>query len=107
MIYFKKFFYKVYDYIIQKIRFKKENIQFNGELQGKQVEEYCILNEDAELLLQQVFAKMKFSARSYHKILKVARTIADMEGTEYIERSHLGEALTYRAPDKKYWDSWL
>lgn len=92
---------------IQKIRFKKENIQFNGELQGKQVEEYCILNEDAELLLQQVFAKMKFSARSYHKILKVARTIADMEGTEYIERSHLGEALTYRAPDKKYWDSWL
>ena len=59
-----------------------ENIQFNGELQGKQVEEYCILNADAELLLQQVFAKMKFSARSYHKILKVARTIADMDGAE-------------------------
>lgn len=89
---------------IQRIRFQGEKIQFNGEMQGKQVEYFCSLSEEAESLMQRAFDKMKFSARSYHKVLKVARTIADMEGEARIESRHLGEALTYRTLDKKYWN---
>lgn len=89
---------------IQKLRFQGETIQFNGEMQGKQVEQYCVLEPEAEALLQKAFSKLKFSARSYHKILKVARTIADMDGAELIGSTHVGEALTYRALDKKYWN---
>lgn len=89
---------------IQRIRFQKDTIQFNGEMQGKQVEFYCSLSADAERLMQKAFEKQKFSARAYHKILKVARTIADMENEVCIQSRHLGEALTYRTFDKKYWN---
>lgn len=50
------------------------------------------------------FQHMPFSARAYHRILKVARTIADMEASETINKEHLGEALSYRSFDKKYWN---
>lgn len=89
---------------IQRLRFQNDTIQFNGEMQGKQVEFYCSLSPDAELLMQKAFEKQKFSARAYHKILKVARTIADMEHESDIQSRHLGEALTYRTLDKKYWN---
>lgn len=89
---------------IQRKRFKNESFQFNGEMQGKHVEEYCVLSKEAESLLEKAFYKLKFSGRAYHKVLKVARTIADMDGTEKIESAHIGEALSYRAFDKKYWN---
>ena len=89
---------------IQRERYKIEGIQFNGELKGSQIEKYCLLEKDARKLLKMAFQHMPFSARAYHRILKVARTIADMEAAESIHRTHVAEALSYRAFDKKYWN---
>lgn len=89
---------------IQKERYKKEGIRFNGELTGKQIKKYCSCTKEGERLLGMAFEKMKFSARSYHKVLRTARTIADLEGKEKIDSSHIGEALSCRAFDKKYWN---
>ena len=88
---------------IQKERYNEEKIQFNGEMRGKQIEKFCHLNQEAENLLKIAFEHMPFSARAYHRLLKVGRTIADMEGSEIIKKDHIGEALSYRAFDKKYW----
>ena len=89
---------------IQKIRYQKEGIQFNGELKGSQIEKFCRLDMDGKGLLQMAFEHMPFSARAYHRLLKVARTIADMDHSEMIQKRHIGEALSYRAFDKKYWN---
>ena len=89
---------------IQRERFKDEKIQFNGEMSGKQVEKFCHMDDSAGRLLKMAFQHMPFSARAYHRILKVARTIADMEASENINKEHLGEALSYRSFDKKYWN---
>lgn len=88
---------------IQKRRFAEETICFNGEMERKHIDKYCRLSRGAGHLLEQAFKKIKFSVRSYHRILKVSRTIADMDGAETIEVPHVGEALSYRAFDKKYW----
>lgn len=87
---------------IQQTRYKKENICFNGELSGRQLQKYCVLTKKAFQVAQNAFELMELSARSYHKILKVSRTIADMDGEELIHTRHLAEALTYKAFDKKY-----
>lgn len=88
---------------LQRQRYKNEPIQFNGELKGKKIEEYCKWDSQAEQLLETAFDKMGLSARAYHRVLKVARTIADMDGSFLIGRKHISEALSYRAFDKKYW----
>lgn len=88
---------------MQKIRYEGENVRYNGELSAKQVEKYCALSEREQEFMEQVFEKMELSARSYHRILKVARTIADLDGAEKIRISHLSEAVCYRGLDKKYW----
>ena len=73
-----------------------------GELSGKQIRKYCVLTENALQVAKNTFELMELSARSYHRILKVSRTIADMEGEELIHTRHVAEALTYKAFDKKY-----
>lgn len=87
---------------IQQKRYQNEKICFNGELSGKQIRKYCVLTENAFQVAKNAFELMKLSARSYHRILKVSRTIADMEGEELIHTRHVAEALTYKAFDKKY-----
>lgn len=87
---------------IQQKRYKGEQICFNGELSGKQIQKYCVLTAHALQVAENAFQLMDLSARSYHRILKVSRTIADMEGEELIHTRHLAEALTYKAFDKKY-----
>lgn len=88
---------------IQKQRYEKEAVLFNAELSPTQIRKYCSLGREEQDFLKEVFEAMELSARAYHKILKVARTIADLEGAERIERIHLAEALGYRSLDKKYW----
>ena len=68
-----------------------------------ELERYCLLGEKEEQLMKQAFTNLSLTARSYHKILKVARTIADLEGEEKIQAAHLAEAVGYRTLDKKYW----
>lgn len=88
---------------IQRERYKKEKFCFNGELDGRKLEKYCVMTGGADKLLEQAYEQFQFSTRAYHKILKTARIIADMESSEKIKEEHICEALTYRAYDKKYW----
>ena len=88
---------------IQRERYKEEKFCFNGELDGRKLEKYCVMTGGADKLLEQAYEQFQFSTRAYHKILKTARTIADMESSEKIKEEHICEALTYRAYDKKYW----
>ena len=81
---------------IQKERYKGLDIQTNSQLSAKDVGEYCILGNREEQMMRQAFDKLELSIRKYHKILTVARTIADLEEKEKIEMSHLREALSYR-----------
>ena len=87
---------------IQLQRYKKEGIFFNAQLNAAQVEKYCVLGEAEQKLLKAAFSSMDLSARAYHKILKVARTAADLDGSEEITVRNLAEVLQYRSLDRKY-----
>lgn len=87
---------------IQIERYKNEKIFSNSELTSNMLEKYCELDEGSRKLLEIAFEKLKLSARAYSKILKIARTIADLEEKEKIEQKHIAEAIQYRTLDKKY-----
>ncbi len=88
---------------IQLERYKQENIYSNSSLTPKLISKYCKLDEDSKKMLQIAFEKMGLSARAYGRILKVARTIADLENSISIKKTHIAEAIQYRSLDKKYW----
>jgi len=85
---------------IQLKRYKEHNIFSNSELTPKLIEKYCTLDEKSNEILKDSFKKLKLSLRAYSKILKVARTIADLDKKESIEVSHLIEAIQYRSLDR-------
>lgn len=88
---------------IQQRRFAGSGIFFNSEMGNRQVEAYCLLGEKEDELLHKAFQEKRLSARGCHKILKVARTIADLEGEDQIGMNHLCEAISYRDLEEKYW----
>ncbi len=88
---------------IQKERYKNENVSCNADLTGSLVEKYCVVGEEEKALLEQAFKTMTLSARAYTRILKVARTIADLDGRENIDSMDIAEAIGYRNLDKKLW----
>lgn len=79
-------------------RFGKEKL--NSEMSAKEIGEYIILSEEVEKLLNETASRLSLSPRSYHRVMKLARTIADIEGSEHIERNHILEALQYRPKQK-------
>lgn len=81
---------------IQLERYKDDGIVFNSRLSAAQTEKYCLLEKDAAELIKAAFDSLGLSARGYHKILKVSRTIADLAGCEMISADHIAEALQYR-----------
>lgn len=83
-------------------RYKNEYFYFNSQLGAAQIEQYCPLGEKEKALMQSVFDRMNLSARAYHKILKVARTVADLEGCQEITAKHIAEVIQYRSLDRKY-----
>lgn len=87
---------------IQLERFKNEGIFFNAQMDAAQIEKYCTLLPRDKEVLRSAFERMELSARAYHKILKLARTAADLAGEEQITLKHLLEVLQYRSLDRKY-----
>lgn len=88
---------------IQRKRFEGTGISCNAKMTASATRKYCILTDEANALLKQSFDSMGLSARAYDKILRIARTIADLEKSEKIEFSHIAEAIQYRSLDRKYW----
>ncbi len=84
-------------------RFKGTNTKCNAKMSNHQVLEFCKLDDDSESLLKEAFTAFNMSARAHNRILKVARTIADLDESDEIRLEHLAEAIGYRALDKKYW----
>lgn len=89
---------------IQIERYKSYNIYSNAELTPKLIEKFCKLNNDSRKILEKAFKKLELSPRAYGRILKVARTIADLESQAEISQKHLAEAIQYRSLDRKYWN---
>ena len=88
---------------IQNKRYKDDGIYTNSQMTNKLVEKYCKLGVKEKEILEKAFDKYNLSARMYYKILKVARTLADIEGNENISEDNIIEAICYRTIDKKYW----
>lgn len=81
---------------IQELRFSGKNYRFNAEIPAGDMEEYCFLGKREKKLMEQLYTSLGLGARSYHRVIKVARTIADLEGAEKIQENHLLEAALYR-----------
>ncbi|MCM1058226.1 MAG: YifB family Mg chelatase-like AAA ATPase [Firmicutes bacterium] len=88
--------------LLQTERFAGTKYRFNGDIEGTSIEKYCPLGKEEQELMEQLYQSLQLSARAYHRILKVARTIADLEGAEKIRTEHLLEASFYR-PSAEYW----
>lgn len=90
--------------IIQLERYQKYHIFSNSELTPPLIEKFCELNGKSKQILEIAFDKLGLSARAYNRILKVARTIADLDGHPNILQKDLAEAIQYRSLDRKYWN---
>lgn len=88
---------------IQAKRFEDKGLYSNSQMGNKDIKKYCKLNPSSEKIMKSAFDRLRFSGRTYNKILKVARTIADLESSPEIQDNHLLEAIQYRSLDKKYW----
>ncbi len=75
----------------------------NSDMNPRQIKQFCLLNTQNTKLMEKMFDNLNFSARSYNKVLKIARTIADLDDSKNIEQNHLLEAIQYRTLDRKYW----
>ena len=78
-------------------------VHYNAQMQTKHIRKFCVLDEISKSLLKQAMERLNLSARAYDRILKVARTIADLESSISIESRHISEAIQYRSLDREGW----
>lgn len=89
---------------IQRARFQGTNVSCNTQMTNAMIKKYCQLSDGCEKLLKRAFEKLNLSARATTRIIKVARTIADLDGQKDISEKHIAEAIQYRSYDRKYHD---
>ena len=89
---------------LQKKRFEGTGIRFNSEIGVKDIDRYCHLGRREEKLMRDAFENIGLSARAYHRMIRVARTIADLCGDDEIKCEHLSEAIGFRSIDRRYWN---
>ncbi|MBQ6809551.1 MAG: YifB family Mg chelatase-like AAA ATPase [Clostridia bacterium] len=89
---------------IQQERYKGESFNCNAKMSSAAIRKYCNLTDKAMETLTQVFERTALSMRAYDKLIKIGRTIADLEGKETVEAAHISEAVFFRSLDKKYWN---
>jgi magnesium chelatase family protein len=90
---------------LQSLRFEAmENVHYNAQMNTKLIREHCALDDASKQLLKTAMERLNLSARAYDRILKVARTIADLEAVPKVEPMHISEAIQYRSLDR---DGWL
>jgi magnesium chelatase family protein len=82
--------------VIQRERFKGTSLQTNADMGPAEIRKFCPIDETSTNLLKAAMQQMQLSARAYHRILKLARTIADLAGSENIQTAHIAEAIQYR-----------
>ncbi|MBQ2812565.1 MAG: ATP-binding protein, partial [Clostridia bacterium] len=88
---------------IQLDRLKGSAASCNAKMSPAQTKEFCVMTDSANLMLKNAFEKLGLSARAYDKILRVARTVADLDSSELIEAEHIGRAIRFRSLDRKFW----
>jgi magnesium chelatase family protein len=80
----------------QRVRFGESGIASNADMRPAQIRQYCALDEDCQALMKTAMRRLSLTARAYHRVLKLSRTIADLAGADAITQVHLAEALQYR-----------
>ncbi len=88
---------------MQTRRLGRDGVYSNSAMSTRQIREFCTLDAECESMLEKAMHRQGLSARAHDRILKVARTIADLAGSETIETGHIGEAINYRSLDRNYW----
>jgi magnesium chelatase family protein len=88
---------------LQLDRFAREKIYSNAQMSLRLIRQHCEIGEDSRKHLEYAMTKMGLSARAYDRILKVSRTIADLDQSEQVEARHISEAIQYRSLDRNYW----
>jgi magnesium chelatase family protein len=91
---------------IQSDRLKRTKIHCNAQMNNRQIKRYCPVDRDSSRLLEAAIDKLGLSARAYNRILRIGRTIADLEGTEKIAAHHISEAIQYRSLDRSTMFGW-
>ncbi|WP_124642615.1 YifB family Mg chelatase-like AAA ATPase [Amniculibacterium aquaticum] len=85
-------------------RYNESEIHYNAQMGPKEIEKYCALDEVSQSLIKTAMEKLNLSARAYDRILKVARTIADLDNHDNINSTHISEAIQYRSLDREFWN---
>jgi magnesium chelatase family protein len=88
--------------VIQRVRFREQRgVYANAHMSTRDLRRHCRLSEPAESVLRQAVTRLNLSARAYHRVLKIARTIADLAGAAELTTAHVSEAIQYRSLDRK------
>ena len=90
---------------MQRDRYLNYDFKFNSQIPSSLIDKFCKLDEEKSIYMSAMYEKYSLTARTYHKVLRVARTIADLDSSEEIGFDHLNEALCYRGLDKRYWEA--